>query len=57
MYTHRTSSGNAGTHRLTSLIGRVAISTPATIAEGFKKKTKADKINYMNIALGSVEGY
>lgn len=32
-----------------------AISVPANIAEGFKKKTKADKGRFMNIAQGSLE--
>jgi four helix bundle protein len=40
---------------LTSQSRRAAISIPANIAEGFKKKTKPDKIKYMNIAQGSLE--
>ena len=40
---------------LTSQTRRSAISIPANIAEGFKKKTKPDKIKYMNIAQGSLE--
>ncbi len=35
---------------LTSQIRRAAISIPANIAEGFKKKTKTDKARYMNIS-------
>ncbi len=31
------------------------ISVPANIAEGFKKKTRPDKVRYMNIAQGSLE--
>jgi four helix bundle protein len=34
---------------------RAAISVPANIAEGFKKKGKADKLRYMNISQGSLE--
>jgi four helix bundle protein len=34
---------------------RAAISIPANIAEGFKKKTKPDKARFMNIAQGSLE--
>ena len=35
---------------LTSQIRRAAISVPANIAEGFKKKGKRDKGRFMNIA-------
>ncbi|MBW2020830.1 MAG: four helix bundle protein [Deltaproteobacteria bacterium] len=40
---------------LTSQFRRAAISIPANIAEGFKKKTKPDKARYMNIAQASLE--
>jgi four helix bundle protein len=40
---------------LTSQLRRAAISIPANIAEGFKKKTKGDKAWFMNIAQGPVE--
>ncbi len=40
---------------LTSQFRRAVISIPANIAEGFKRKTKADKARYMNIAQASLE--
>ena len=40
---------------LVSQIRRAAISVPANIAEGFKKKTRPDKLRLFNIAQGSME--
>ncbi|HOL17720.1 MAG TPA: four helix bundle protein [Bacillota bacterium] len=40
---------------LTAQFRRAAVSVPANIAEGFKKKSKAEKIHYLNIAQGSLE--
>jgi four helix bundle protein len=34
---------------------RAAVSIPANIAEGFRRRGKADKARFMNIAEGSVE--
>lgn len=40
---------------LVSQMRRAAISIPANIAEGFKKRTVKDKSNFYNIAQGSLE--
>lgn len=40
---------------LTSQMRRAAVSVPANIAEGFKRRGKSDKARHMNIAQGSLE--
>ena len=40
---------------LVSQMRRAAVSIPANIAEGFKKRTLKDKANFYNIAQGSLE--
>ncbi|MFH1228733.1 MAG: four helix bundle protein [Planctomycetota bacterium] len=40
---------------LVSQMRRAAVSVPANIVEGFKKRGKADKIKFYNIAQGSLE--
>lgn len=42
-------------YSLTSQFKRAAISISANIAEGYKKKGKADKARLMNVAQGSIE--
>ena len=43
------------TYGLSSQMRRAAVSIPANIAEGFRKRGKADKARFMNTAEGSVE--
>jgi four helix bundle protein len=40
---------------LSSQMRRAAVSVPANIAEGFKKRGKADKLRFYNTAQGSLE--
>ena len=43
------------TYGLTAQLRRAAISVPANIAEGFKRRGRSDKAKFMNIAEASLE--
>ena len=43
------------TYGLSSQMRRAAVSIPANIAEGFRRRGKADKARFMNLAQGSLE--
>jgi four helix bundle protein len=43
------------TYGLASQVRRAVFSIPANIAEGFRKRGKADKARFMNTAEGSIE--
>jgi four helix bundle protein len=43
------------TYGLSAQMRRAAVSIPANIAEGFRKRGRADKARFMNTAEGSVE--
>ena len=43
------------TYALTPQLRRAAVSVPANIVEGFRKRGRADKIRFFNIAQGSLD--
>lgn len=43
------------TYGLSAQLRRAAVSIPANIAEGFKKRGRLDKARFLNIAQGSLE--
>lgn len=43
------------TYGLTAQLRKAAVSIPANVAEGFKKRGKLDKARFFNIAQGSLE--
>jgi four helix bundle protein len=55
VYKYSENFPKAEIYGLASQLRRSAVSIPANIAEGFRKKGKADKARFMNIAQGSLE--
>lgn len=55
VYAYSANFPKAELYGLTSQLRRASVSVPANIAEGFKKRGRADKIRYLNIAQGSLE--
>lgn len=55
VYKYTSSFPKEEIYGLTSQFRRAAVSVPSNIAEGFKKKGKADKNRFLNIAQGSLE--
>jgi len=45
----------AETYALSIQMRRAAVSIPANVAEGFRKRGRADKVRFMNTAEGSLE--
>ena len=55
VYSFTTRLPKQETYGLTLQMRRAAISVPANIAERFRRRGKADKARYMNMAEGSLE--
>ena len=55
IYRYSESFPKSELYGLTSQVRRSAVSVPSNIAEGFKKKTKPDKVRFLNIAQASLE--
>jgi len=55
IYRQSESFPNSELYGLAAQVRRAAVSIPANIAEGFKKRTRPDKARYLNIAQGSLE--
>lgn len=55
VYTFTAAFPNQETYGLALQMRRAAVSIPANIAAGFRRRGKADKARFMNLAEGSVE--
>jgi four helix bundle protein len=55
VYTFTAGFPKQETYGLASQMRRAAVSVPANIAEGFRRRGKVDKARFMNLAEGSLE--
>ena len=55
MYRYTSGFPKTEIYSLVQQMRRAAVSIPANIAEGFKRRGKADKFRFMNFAQGSLE--
>jgi four helix bundle protein len=55
VYSYTSGFPRSETYGLTAQFRRAAISIPANIAEGFRKRGRPDKVRFLNISQGSVE--
>ncbi len=55
VYEYTTAFPKSEIFALTSQFRRAAISIAANLAEGFKKRSKKDKLRFLNISQGSLE--
>ena len=55
LYAYTSGFPKQQTYGLSHQMRRAAVSIPANIAEGFRRRGKADKARFMNVAEGSLE--
>jgi four helix bundle protein len=55
VYKYSSGFPKSETYGLAAQFRRAAVSIPANIAEGFRKRGRPDKVRFLNIAQGSVE--
>ena len=55
VYTYTAAFPKHETYGLASQMRRAAVSIPANIAEGFRRRGRADKARFLNVAEGSLE--
>jgi len=55
VYSYTSEFPKSEIYGLTAQFRRAAISIPANIAEGFRKRGRPDKVRFLNISQGSVE--